>query len=72
MNGILTGLQDVKLKKAEGVNDRSAVNTATLKLSKYPLKGAENIMAPKAHGTTEAPVQSTLRWCVPAAIYFLR
>jgi hypothetical protein len=59
MNGIFAGLQDVKLKKAGGINDRSA---AALKQSKYPVLGAEDIMSPKAHGTTNEPVQNPLRW----------
>ena len=29
---------------------------------KYPVVGAESIMAPKAHGTAERPVQADLRW----------
>ena len=29
---------------------------------KYPVVGAESIMAPKAHGTAERPVQTDLRW----------
>ncbi len=30
--------------------------------SKYPIYCDESIMKPKAHGTTEKPVQSELRW----------
>ena len=28
----------------------------------YPLLCDESVMAPKAHGTTDKPVQSNLRW----------
>jgi hypothetical protein len=31
---------------------------------KYPLKGEESVMSPKAHGTAPAPVQKSLRWKV--------
>ena len=31
---------------------------------KYPLKGDEALMSPKAHGTAPAPVQKSLRWKV--------
>jgi hypothetical protein len=27
-----------------------------------PIMGDENIMAPKAHGTSDTPVQKDLRW----------
>ena len=30
--------------------------------AKLPLPGTESIMSPKAHGTTEKPVQENLRW----------
>ena len=30
--------------------------------TKYPIKCAESVMAPKAHGTCPAPVQKDLRW----------
>ena len=32
--------------------------------AKLPLQGEESLMAPKAHGTTPAPVQANLRWGV--------
>lgn len=32
--------------------------------SKYPIRGEETIMAPKAHGTSDRPVQTNLRWKV--------
>ena len=35
---------------------------------KYPVVGAESIMAPKAHGTAERPVQTDLRWGCDRAV----
>jgi len=32
--------------------------------AKLPIQGEESLMAPKAHGTTETPVQVNLRWGV--------
>ena len=29
---------------------------------KYPIRGTEDIMKPKAHGTSDKPVQTNLRW----------
>jgi peptide methionine sulfoxide reductase MsrB len=60
MNGIFAGLGEIKLKKTEGVNDRSAVDTS--KRSKYPVVGKEDLMSDKAHGTSATPVQNVLRW----------
>ena len=34
----------------------------TLSDSKFPILADESVMAPKAHGTSEAPVQKNLRW----------
>ena len=31
---------------------------------KYPIMADESVMSPKAHGTTETPVQDNLRWAV--------
>ena len=36
--------------------------TMTAEASKYPIYGEEELMSKKAHGTSEKPVQSTLRW----------
>ena len=30
--------------------------------SKYPIMAEESVMSPKAHGTSEKPVQKNLRW----------
>lgn len=30
--------------------------------SKYPVMAEESVMSPKAHGTSEKPVQKNLRW----------
>ena len=38
--------------------------TTALAATKYPLKGEEALMSPKAHGTAPAPVQKSLRWKV--------
>jgi hypothetical protein len=32
------------------------------KMSTYPIEGSEDIMRPKAHGSTEKPVMDGLRW----------
>mmetsp|Transcript_29034 Transcript_29034/g.29378 ORF Transcript_29034/g.29378 Transcript_29034/m.29378 type:complete len:246 (+) Transcript_29034:56-793(+) len=36
--------------------------------SQYPIKGDESLMAKKAHGTTDIPVQSSLRWNVDQSL----
>jgi hypothetical protein len=40
----------------------SIPNPIALALSKYPIRGSEDIMSPKSHGTSNAAVQSKLRW----------
>jgi len=36
--------------------------TRSCRMSTFPLEGTEEIMSPKAHGTTEKPVMNDLRW----------
>lgn len=43
---------------------RPASATGDLIVGGAPIKGDESIMAPKAHGTSAAPVQGNLRWNV--------
>jgi len=43
---------------------RSSVDMSgeSTSLSKYPVQGPESLMSAKQHGTSDTPIQSTLRW----------
>lgn len=41
---------------------RRSVGMATFGTTKYPIVCGEDVMRPKAHGTTDFPVMSNLRW----------
>jgi hypothetical protein len=45
--------------KLFGSTDSSSTNSST---KKYPILADESVMSPKAHGTSEKPVQAKLRW----------
>ena len=54
-----------RVSKAESTTALGAQGVNLMKpSSKYPLKGDEALMSPKAHGTAPAPVQKSLRWKV--------
>eukprot|EP00040_Diaphanoeca_grandis_P026968 m.152221 g.152221 ORF g.152221 m.152221 type:complete len:197 (+) comp30795_c7_seq2:73-663(+) len=48
--------------KQDSCNHESKSNS--IMTTKYPVVGPESLMAPKAHGTCEKPVQATLRYNV--------
>lgn len=49
------------LAKSNALNGSRRFSSAA-KMAKFPIQGDEQIMSKKAHGTSEKPVMSELRW----------
>jgi peptide methionine sulfoxide reductase MsrB len=47
--------------------DGSSMSSSSSSTTKYPILADESVMSQKAHGTSDRPVQSTLRWACDVA-----
>ena len=64
-NRLLSFARETRSEITQKTTALSAQGVNLMKPSgKYPLKGDEALMSPKAHGTSPAPVQKSLRWKV--------
>jgi peptide methionine sulfoxide reductase MsrB len=56
-----------KLFGSSGDGSSMSSSSSSSSTTKYPIMADESVMSPKAHGTSERPVQSTLRWACDVA-----